>query len=919
MKKITIMFIIMLAFCLQSNAQDTCATATVVTPGTITGTTITIGTGSAEMAPSGDDSVWFVYTATADGTINVNACLGGADTDLSIGTGTCGALTGVVNNDDSCDLGDGDAYASEIDGYAVVIGADYYIEWSNEWSEGPFDWSLTFTPAPTCTAATIDSSDVTETCNPDGTGTFTVDIVVSDAGDAGSVFNDDTNTYPVVAGIVSAGPYNSGESVTIELVSLDEDCSSTVGTFTFTCPQPAPDNDECSGAITIACDGQYVGDTTNATPEDEDPGQCTTSAGTAGAVWYTFIGANSNDAGAAAGSVGDDVTLDLSLSTFDTKIRVFSGVCGDLTCVAGDDDGGTGNTSLVTIPSIVGTEYYVLVHGFSANAGTYTLDVSCVAPPTCTAATIDSADEVETCNPDGTGTFTVDIVVSDAGDAGSVFDDGTNTYPVIAGTVSAGPYNSGESVTIEFVSLDEDCSFTVGTFSFTCPQPAPANDNCDGALALECGVTITGTTDGATASGLDTTCGSFGSTDGRDLFYTFDADGVSSYTVSLDQPAGSFALDGVVIVYSGLCNDLTNIDCDDSGNPEAVTLDTPAAGTYTVRIFDYTGVADFTLDLTCTAPPACTAATIDSSTVVESCNPDGTGTFTVDIVVSDAGDAGSVFDDGTNTYPVVAGTVLAGPYNSGDSVTIELISLDEDCSSTVGTFEFTCPPPAPDNDDVAEAINIPVGNTVCETIVIGTNVGATDTVENDNEADCGSFNPAGDVWFKVVVPSTGEVTIETSAADDNPIADTLMTVYSGASGSLVEIGCSDDDGVSFFSLIELTGLTAGDILLVRVWEYQDNLKGNFNICAWSPSTLGLADNTFNEFAYYPNPVKDVLTLESPNAIDKIEVFNVLGQRIVAIDSQNTIQKIDLSNVQTGAYFVKVSIGNQIKIIRVIKE
>ena len=73
------------------------------------------------------------------------------------------------------------------------------------------------------------------------------------------------------------------------------------------------------------------------------------------------------------------------------------------------------------------------------------------------------------------------------------------------------------------------------------------------------------------------------------------------------------------------------------------------------------------------------------------------------------------------------------------------------------------------------------------------------------------------------------------------------------------------------------------------------------------------------FTNYPNPIKDVLTLESPNAIDKIEVFNILGQRIVAIDSQNTIQNIDMYNVQVGAYFVKGSIGNQIKIIRVIKE
>ncbi len=84
-------------------------------------------------------------------------------------------------------------------------------------------------------------------------------------------------------------------------------------------------------------------------------------------------------------------------------------------------------------------------------------------------------------------------------------------------------------------------------------------------------------------------------------------------------------------------------------------------------------------------------------------------------------------------------------------------------------------------------------------------------------------------------------------------------------------------------------------------------------------TLSINDNILSELSFYPNPVKDVLLLESPTAIDSIEVFNVLGQPIIAIDSQNTIQNIDMSNVQSGVYLVKVFIGNQTKTIRVLKE
>ena len=502
------------------------------------------------------------------------------------------------------------------------------------------------------------------------------------------MLDDGINTYPVVVGTVTTGPYNSGDTVTVELTGVDSACDFTIGTFDYTCPQPGPANDDCSGAIAIACASQYTGDTTSANPELDDPGTCGTSAGTAGAVWYSYVGINSNDAGAAAGSTGDEVTLDLSLSTFDTKIRVFTGVCGDLTCLDGDDDGGAGTTSLLTFTATVGTEYYILVHGFSANAGAYTLDVSCVAPP------------------------------------------------------------------------------------------------------------------------------------------------------------------------------------------------------------------------------ACTETVVDSTTIVDNCVA---AQFSIDVLVSVVGD-GMMITDGTNNYPITSGTVTAGPYTAdGTSITLDVVHSDGACDYSLGAFDYACPPL---NDDVNGAIELTIGDTICEGKTVASNVGATTSVEAG--ASCGT--PEGDVWFKVVVPATGEVTIETSSSSGiNPISDTVMALYSGVSGSLVEIACDDDGAAGLFSLIELTGLNPGDTLFARVWEFGDDTKGSFDICAWSPSTLGISDNSFEGFSYYPNPVKNVLTLKSQIGIDNISVYNIVGQQIMNINDAETIQNIDMSNLQTGAYIVKVSVNNQIKTIRVLKE
>ena len=62
------------------------------------------------------------------------------DTELSIFTGTCGALTCVGWNDDSpCT---GAVFTSSMD-LNVVAGTSYYIQWDGRWDQDPFYWMLT--------------------------------------------------------------------------------------------------------------------------------------------------------------------------------------------------------------------------------------------------------------------------------------------------------------------------------------------------------------------------------------------------------------------------------------------------------------------------------------------------------------------------------------------------------------------------------------------------------------------------------------------------------------------------------------------------------------------------------------------------------------------------------------------------------
>lgn len=132
------------------------------------------------------------------------------------------------------------------------------------------------------------------------------------------------------------------------------------------------------------------------------------------------------------------------------------------------------------------------------------------------------------------------------------------------------------------------------------------------------------------------------------------------------------------------------------------------------------------------------------------------------------------------------------------------------------------------NDEICNAINLSV-STTCNSIS-GTNVSATASV-GIPAPGCASYS-GGDVWYKATVPSNGSLTVDTTAGG---ITDGGLAFYSSSdntcSGTLTLLECDDDDGIGSMGMIAQTGLTPGNIIFIRVWEYGNNAFGTFNICA----------------------------------------------------------------------------------------
>ena len=74
--------------------------------------------------------------------------------------------------------------------------------------------------------------------------------------------------------------------------------------------------------------------------------------------------------------------------------------------------------------------------------------------------------------------------------------------------------------------------------------------------------------------------------------------------------------------------------------------------------------------------------------------------------------------------------------------------------------------------------------------------------------------------------------------------------------------------------------------------------------------------TESKFKFYPNPVKDIVHVESDNAIKKIEIVDLMGKEVFVksnIEADN--QKIDLSSLDKGYYLLKC-INNCVPFIKI---
>jgi len=94
----------------------------------------------------------------------------------------------------------------------------------------------------------------------------------------------------------------------------------------------------------------------------------------------------------------------------------------------------------------------------------------------------------------------------------------------------------------------------------------------------------------------------------------------------------------------------------------------------------------------------------------------------------------------------------------------------------------------------------------------------------------------------------------------------------------------------------------------------------FSFTTGAADPLGIEEISLNTFNVSPNPVKDVVTINTTSGFDTVEVFNQLGQSVLKSSSSlMNNNRLDLSSLNPGIYLMRIRSNNKSKTLKIIKE
>ncbi|WP_297332938.1 FG-GAP-like repeat-containing protein [Flavobacterium sp.] len=156
-------------------------------------------------------------------------------------------------------------------------------------------------------------------------------------------------------------------------------------------------------------------------------------------IWYSYTSAT---------TVNVTVSTDVQgFTPQDTRVHVYNGMCGNLTCVAGDDDSGSSYSSIVSFTAQAGETYYIAFDN-NWNDFNFTFQVfeTAFTPALFETVQYNATGSYVMCVVDMNGDYFDDIVIPDNNQIKMFYQQTDGTFTETARVAGSTPYMPGWSL-----------------------------------------------------------------------------------------------------------------------------------------------------------------------------------------------------------------------------------------------------------------------------------------------------------------------------------------------------------------------------------------------------------------------------------------------------------------------------------------
>lgn len=184
---------------------------------------------------------------------------------------------------------------------------------------------------------------------------------------------------------------------------------------------------------------------------------------------------------------------------------------------------------------------------------------------------------------------------------------------------------------------------------------------------------------------------------------------------------------------------------------------------------------------------------------------------------------------------------------------------------------------------------------------------------------------AGTQEVKTINTSTGSSTITGSLENFNVYNNRIyFTANDGTNGlELWESDGTPEGTQKIAPDISPNSNPLPEFPFLTVFQNSLYFSANFNGAGLEPwklttEVLNIEDVDYDQFSFYPNPVKDVLHLKSAESINQVTIVDMLGKIVYQNSFDSNTVNISIEDLSQALYVVKIKIQNKVKTIKISK-